>query len=958
MNFADFITKEATLIEAEKTIDTKAKATGTSAGDLLKAVHDKFGSGQFVPKSYLELKPQFTKDFGKHSDFLINNGYLQKNGPKFTITQLGLDWANANSSGSSATTDVEPDTDLAKGVRDITLLKQKKFIVPKVGANSKYLDQMKKIMNHMIGFADGTVKTTYMLAGDPGTGKTSFIKSLSTLTGIPLVIIEAPHITQEHLINIPFLVIDGPKTRNGNLTIDDSDKQMKVVQAESNLVTQLRNKVKHPPEQIQREINKNKILRDIQPLLASRINQISNSYNSILFLDEFYRTSSMKIRNVLRNILNGKIGNDKIPKGVYIIMATNINDEGVEDIPLNQDFHLMDYDVSSKEDFMAYMYGKYVTNPDDTDNSTKDTEQNSDETKEEAQVSVKPEVWNKFMGELTDADLGFNDEDADVRLSPRRLEQMIISIDALLPVNNEKEALLLLAFIKNNLSNYIDEKGSNILLNKFYKIALDLIAEMAPSEANIRIEKLLETPIKKSEWRDQLQTEIELKIKLGENRKYVPVVSGQPGIGKTTEMGTISRNLGMGFIQADVSNLTPEDITGMPIAKMGGETITTEFSEPNLYITIMKEYNEQIELFRQPGRKFNMILLFDEMNRASVPVFNAIRKVLLEKEFEHVKLPDDIIVTGAINPTDIGAIEFTSHTRDVLDIIPSSGNFSKTFDYIKGKNELMKISESMGFDLHGSVANILQQLALEFKSTMDNENNPIEDVDVQPFWWNDGASTFYVSPREMTEAVSNATLQIKNSFVFDMNWDIDKSYTEEEYQQFIDEAVNVTAKSFVDSFNMITLKQEIQDFTKLLGMKILGNEKFKKIFEVIRTKKSANTMSLVQILKNADGDVSFLDKSVIGSYINDFSSTEMVQDIQDITDNYIKDMPGKESIEKILALFDRVNKSLEKLNASNNYADQLRKYIGGKLVGIMKSDSINILDIVEDDALMTRLSAL
>ena len=965
MKFSSFIKK--TINEARRVdLNTPAKG-GTTSGDFLRAIYAKFGANSYSAKEAGEIRGNFANDAGAHRYRLIQDGYLEKDGAKFKISKQGLDWIAKNPGNGPAHTpaddadDSEDNDKLAKGVRDIAQLREKKFIVPKVSTNSKYLDQMKTILSHMRSFADGTVKTTYMLAGDPGTGKTSFIKSLSTLTGIPLVIIEAPHITQEHLINIPFLVLDGPKTRQGNLTFDDSSSQMKVVQAESNLVTQLKNKHKRTPEEIQREIDKNRILKEIQPMIAKRIEKVVNSYNAILFLDEFYRTSSMKIRNVLRNILNGKIGNDRIPQGVYIIMATNVNDDGVEDIPLNQDFHLIDYDVSSKEDFMAYMYGKYVNNPEDQ-NTVPSEDPQEDGEKEQGTItgiSIKPEVWNKFMNELTDQELGFNDENADVRLSPRRLEQMLISIDALLPVNSVREAKMLLAFVKNNLSNYIEEKASAPLLNKFNAIVLSLIEETKPDGVDIDVNKLAELPIKKSEWRDQLQTEIELKIKLGDNRKYVPVVSGQPGIGKTTQMVQIAQNLSMGFIQIDVSNLTPEDITGMPIADMskGEQNITTAFSEPNLYITIMKEYNAMIDDVRRDGRKYNVVLLFDEMNRASVPVFNAIRKVLLEKEFEHVKLPDDIIVTGAINPTDIGAIEFTSHTRDVLDIIPSGGNFTQTFEYIKNKEDLAAISGRMGFDLHGAVANIMAQLAMEFKSNTDVDGNKIEDTDIQPFWWNDGSRTFYVSPREMTECVANTITQIEDAFD-DMGWDVDSSYSDEDYQAYIDEAINVTAKSFINTFNMITLKQDVQGFTKLLGMKILGNEKFKKMFESIRTKKSANQLNLVQILKNVNGDISFLDKGVIGEYIKDFSSTEMIQDVSNITDEYFLITNGMEVLDKTLALFDRLMKSLERLNASNNYTDQLKKYIGGKVASLVKSPKIDILDVAENSQIINRLEKL
>ena len=634
---------------------------GTNPYEMLVAYYDEYEdkSWNSREKADAAIRLRFGKAVGASTKSnLIKAGWIDKSGSMLTLSMDALDMMEEiGKRPVQAKTvevpdiysDAEDDKEekLAKGVKDISRLRKKRFIVPKVGKNSKYLDQVKRILSHMKAFGRGTTKVTYMLAGDPGTGKTSFVKSLSTLTGIPLVVIEAPHITQEHIINIPFLVIDGPKTRSGNVTVDDSvENKLKVVQAESNLVTQLKSKRRRTDEQIQREINKSKVLRDIQPLLGNRLKKIKEQYNSILFLDEFYRTSNVKIRNILRNILNGKIGNDKIPAGVYIIMATNVDDDGVEgDIPLNQQFQLMDYDISTKEDFMSYMYGQHVNNEEDLVDGEAPVSTPSG-------VAIKPEVWNSFMTELTDEDLGFNDEGADVRLSPRRLEQILLCVDAALPVKDDKDAANLLTFISTNMSNYLTDTTSGHLESKFHKIVEGLIKEMSP-EVNLKSAKNMMN--KKTEWRSQLQHEIELKIKLGDNRKYVPVVSGQPGIGKTTEMAAMAKDMDMGFIQVDVSNLSPEDITGMPIADMSGDDITTEFSDPNLYISIMKEYDAMIDKFKVKGRKYNIIILFDEMNRATVPVFNAIRKVLLEKEFESVKLPSDVIITGAINPSDVGA---------------------------------------------------------------------------------------------------------------------------------------------------------------------------------------------------------------------------------------------------------------------------------------------------------------
>ena len=86
-------------------------------------------------------------------------------------------------------------------------------------------------------------------------------------------------------------------------------------------------------------------------------------YSVILFMDEFYRAGSTKIRNILRTILNGNIGTDKIPPQVYILFASNFDnsDGSLDEIPLNHQFDNVQFDVPSKDDFMQYIANGYTT---------------------------------------------------------------------------------------------------------------------------------------------------------------------------------------------------------------------------------------------------------------------------------------------------------------------------------------------------------------------------------------------------------------------------------------------------------------------------------------------------------------------------------------------------------------------------------------------------------------------
>jgi ATP-dependent Lon protease len=44
--------------------------------------------------------------------------------------------------------------------------------------------------------------------GPPGVGKTSFVRDFAEILGLKLITVEKPHLVEEHIINIPFIVFD------------------------------------------------------------------------------------------------------------------------------------------------------------------------------------------------------------------------------------------------------------------------------------------------------------------------------------------------------------------------------------------------------------------------------------------------------------------------------------------------------------------------------------------------------------------------------------------------------------------------------------------------------------------------------------------------------------------------------------------------------------------------------
>lgn len=814
--------------------------------------------------------------------------------------------------------------------------RMKKFRAPKVSSNNVFEQQVLKMLTLMLSQSKvAGVKKSFMLTGDPGVGKTSFIRSFSKLLGIPLIPIEAPHITEEHIINIPFMIITGNKVKKDNAvittagthTLEDDADSFDIVQSESNLVTKLKmmKNYKLKGEQYKASIASDKNLWPLyRNYYRSHIEPIRDSFNAILFLDEYYRNDNMKIRNILRNILNGRIGNDKIPKGTFIVYASNIDDEGVEDIPMNNDFVEMEFKAPDKDSWFKWFMNTYIDNPD---------------KKAFPGVDIKPEVFNNFYDGLTKEDLAFDDKNVEVRTSPRRWEQILLFINSALPVANLKEAKTLMSNLKVNFSNYIEDEQSS-LYNKVEKIVVKIIKETSGIDFDGQ-------PLADTEWKDTLQQQLEVKIKLDGDpsakkdvRQYVPVVSGAPGIGKTAHMREVANNLDLHLIEIDTSTLLREDATGIPKAKQatdedgnllydkdGNPVMTTEFSKPTLLDLIEKKMQEEIdeenaiipEGERKKGQgKYKFLLLFDELTRADVQVFNTIRKLLLEKSFnENYDLPAEIMVVGALNPVDLGAEELTKHVRDVLDIIPARSSWAKTEKYLLSAERPAGLKEALGFDLNsatvGAIKIVLQQYQAQ-SGDLDHFGREIVK-DERMFNLVDDGNIIYISPREITDTVSLANEYIVNRLTkagiagviggkveeeeqeyasFDdlmkameeeendselQNnvklekgiFDLSARYSDEEYDMFIKAMIVEFRNAWAETLKWICTKAEI-DATNVLSVTtsfISANDRIYDQFDAIKTMTVEDVKSIGEIFNAYYDDPDELyDSSHFDNYLS------------------------------------------------------------------------------------------
>lgn len=608
----------------------------------------------------------------------------------------------------------------------------------------------------------------YILTGNTGIGKTELVKQLGKILGMPVVIIETPHITEEKIINIPFLKFPpiGGSKRSGVLY--DLSKG-RIILAQTHLVDLLQDDSSFITDNqyinhINTKLDKSekKILLDlinyysveVLTQLPSQITEIPDhilfardKFKKILFVDEYWRTVDATIRNSLRGLLDRRMGIDDIPNNVYILFATNIKDLGLQKPPKNSVNYQLEMKDPTKKEFFTYLINKHP--------------------------NLDPVVLNAFKKNLNSSlfqsNTEYTEDTKHHRTSARRWEQIITYVNAaFLPDKNKKtkdfspeEVSSLLSAVKSMFTSQTYEIGKN------WKIVETTIREILqqkhPEHANSKVSD-------STEWRNTLLHQLETKIKMGETRKYVPILMGPPGIGKTKSITDIAHHLNLIpiVIKIDALNLTTQDVTGIPIEKQADskdpQKLGVQFSKPKLLEIIEQAQavaknkwmsdpdisEKQKKEWNSPGKKIKWLLLLDEFNRTSVSVMNNLRSLILEKRFNSdTKLPDDIIMVAAMNPADDAeyASPVTDHMLDAADIIESHASWSKFVHYMNTKLDDILELKKYGKDSLVIAKNIILSLASSFgKKTGDvNDKSPVDNY---PFWHDAGGRSEHFSPRE------------------------------------------------------------------------------------------------------------------------------------------------------------------------------------------------------------------
>ena len=646
-----------------------------------------------------------------------------------------------------------------------------------VVANPQFDSQINFMGNVIDNMLSGANKRL-MIGGDTGLGKTSFVKQFAKIFGFPTVIVEIPHTVEEQLINIPFIVFDtAGKTHQGYDQVEKDEA--KVVLGSSHLASTLRKLGKVDNAQYPAVVNTydpftQELIKQFEETNPGEIAKVRARYQRILFLDEYYRQTTPSIRNILRNVLNGRIGNDEIPPGTYVMYASNLEDVGgsMDTQSQHTTFINKKFAAPSKEQWLSYTVSSAIGK----------------------KVQFKQEVIDAFNKNLSDEHISYNDVDTGIRTSPRRWSEILLYINNAFPFKSPSEAGILLTTIKRQFQD--DQKNTSALFEVLHDIIIDLSVKSKIDPKGLK-------EVSPTEWRKVLAQQIMTSMTVGESKKYVPVIQGLPGVGKTAIGEMFEKQpYNLRFIPILATTLTRDSVIGIPLSDNDKQQRGVKFAEPELYIMIMNmiqaaesAYAEKLSVEEQAGKlngktaddvyrayqqqKYKYIIFFDEINRVKdVSIFNSLRRVILEKEFnDQYKLPKEALILGAMNPTDLGTQPLTAHFRDAIELIDVEASWHDTMGYIKNQVTpyLKKLNNPSDISLETALK-IIEQ----FPGTFTDKKRGRASNE---FYVNVGVEEVYLSPRDYDNLYRELVAGIDRS-IRKISRQIDKG------QSLADDAIN------------------------------------------------------------------------------------------------------------------------------------------------------------------------
>ena len=569
--------------------------------------------------------------------------------------------------------------------------------------NGIFEQTLKKILDYMASSIYGETMPV-LLSGQEGVGKTSLVKELSQLLGLPLFIIEG---SVSNSKNIKYTTVN----------INDSDLG-------EDLISQITKAKKLDQEKYINQLKNNKNFHSQIKKSANLIKLIRDHYDSILLVDDCFIMDESILRNIAKN---RKIGKNKIPDKVYILFASTI-DETVK-IPMDLDFFQVNLNKITKDEWFYYFKNKFIDNEEIA-----------------KRVNIKPEVFNNFYETLNNEDINYHDKYINIRISPRKWEQLLLYINTSLPVKNKYEAQTLVANVKNFFKNY----HTGIVSHLFNKILYTLTQiinqtgnfnfsayELDVSDKWIDIDGNYHYKLQLFNWKSILKQQLQTKIKLDSNSKT----------------------------EDELIKLTPIIHSFIPslTIKQDLEEIAKEFDLELIFESIYdaKSLSNIIQNIKTPTKvkgkgKYKYLIVLDEIyNIENNEFFYQLKYELLNKP----EILDDVLIVLTLDSY-IGQLPKLAANQTLINIanvIESRPNWEDLEKHIL-KNTNKEYIEKLGFDLEKAVFEALKLIFLNVK-LIDNFYGRAVTDEESLFYLQIGYNKLYIPPKRLynsTKSLSNA----------------------------------------------------------------------------------------------------------------------------------------------------------------------------------------------------------
>lgn len=153
---------------------------------------------------------------------------------------------------------------------------------------------------------------------------------------------------------------------------------------------------------------------------------------------------------------------------------------------------------------------------------------------------------------------------------------------------------------------------------------------------------------------------VDLVLSTGE----VPLVVGESGIGKTALAKKLAKENNWSLIVIDGNLLKEGEIGGLPTIESYVD-VNSNSDRREKKITVYAVHNKLREIDEEISKGKTVLLFIDEINRCEHTVQQELMNLILNREINGYKLPDDVNILAAMNPSSKYGSDFDYQVVDM-----------------------------------------------------------------------------------------------------------------------------------------------------------------------------------------------------------------------------------------------------------------------------------------------------